>query len=76
MNPPNGIVPACEQLLRKPAVAQTLGVGVRTLERMVSTRAFPAPDIKIGSRLLLWRAPTVQSWIEEQAQRQRRGGVR
>ncbi len=67
---------ACEQLLRKPAVAETIGVGVRTLERMVSTRVFPGPDIKIGSRLLLWRAPTVQGWIEEQAQRQRRGGVR
>jgi predicted DNA-binding transcriptional regulator AlpA len=66
----------CEQLLRKAAVAQTIGVGVRTLERMVSARSFPASDIKMGSRLLLWRPTTVQTWIEEQAQRQRRGGVR
>ena len=68
--------PACEHLLRKPAVAQTIGVGVRTLERMVSMRAFPGADIKRGSRLLLWRPSTVQRWIEDESQRQRRGGVR
>jgi predicted DNA-binding transcriptional regulator AlpA len=66
----------CEQLLRKAAVAQTIGVGVRTLERMVSSRDFPGPDIKRGSRLLLWRPSTVQGWIEDEAQRQRQGGVR
>jgi predicted DNA-binding transcriptional regulator AlpA len=72
MNTPN----ACEQLLRKPSVAHTIGVGVRTLERMVSARTFPAADIKMGPRLLLWRPATVQSWIEVQAQRQQKGGVR
>jgi predicted DNA-binding transcriptional regulator AlpA len=66
----------CEQLLRKPAVAQAIGIGVRTLERMVSMRAFPGPDIKRGSRLLLWRPSTVQAWIEDEAQRQKRGGAR
>jgi predicted DNA-binding transcriptional regulator AlpA len=67
---------ACEQLLRKPAVAGLLGIGVRTLERMMATKEFPAPDIKRGSRLLLWRPSTVQSWIENQSQRLQRGGVR
>jgi predicted DNA-binding transcriptional regulator AlpA len=67
---------ACEQLLRKPSVANVIGVGVRTLERMVSAREFPSADIKMGPRLLLWRAATVQSWIDEQARRQQRGGAR
>jgi predicted DNA-binding transcriptional regulator AlpA len=66
----------CEQLLRKSAVAQSIGVGVRTLESMVSARAFPAADIKMGPRLLLWRPSSVQTWIDVQAQRQQKGGVR
>jgi predicted DNA-binding transcriptional regulator AlpA len=67
---------SCEQLLRKGAVAKSLGIGVRTLERMVSVRAFPGPDIKRGSRLLLWRPSTVQRWIEDESQLQKRGGAR
>ncbi len=71
--PPSGV---CEQLLRKAAVAGSISVSVRTLERMIAAQEFPGPDIKKGSRLLLWRPATVQGWIEEQAQRQRRGGRR
>jgi predicted DNA-binding transcriptional regulator AlpA len=62
--------------MRKPAVAAALGIGVRTLERMVATREFPPADIQQGSRLLMWRASTVQRWIEDRSQGQRRGGVR
>jgi predicted DNA-binding transcriptional regulator AlpA len=72
---PSSLAP-CEQLMRKPAVAGTLGIGVRTLERMLTTKEFPPPDIKRGSRLLLWRPSTVQCWIEDQTHGQGRGGVR
>jgi predicted DNA-binding transcriptional regulator AlpA len=65
-----------EQLPRKPEVAKAIGIGARTLERMVSARTFPAADIKMGPRLLLRRPALVQTWIEDEAQRQQKGGVR
>lgn len=79
-NDPVSIMPpfmaACEQLMRKPAVADAIGIGVRTLERMVSAKEFPPPDIRCGPRLAMWRPSTVQGWIEDQARREQRGGAR
>ena len=70
---PQSSPPACEGMLRKPGVAARISVGVRTLERMISTGTFPGPDIKVSSRILLWRESTVQRWIEERAQRPKGG---
>ena len=72
MNPPTS-PPNAERTVRKQGVAERISVGVRTLERMISTGTCPGPDIKVSSRILLWRESTVQRWIEERAQRPKGG---
>jgi predicted DNA-binding transcriptional regulator AlpA len=61
-----------EALLLKPAtVARQLEIGQRTLWRWVSTGQFPAPDLRMGSKVVRWRAATVTGWIDAKA---REGG--
>ena len=67
---PDGLAP----LLRAQAVALALGVSTRTLERLLSGRRFPAPDLRIG-RATLWRPASVRAWIDAEADRQRRRPV-
>lgn len=43
------------------------GISQRTLWRWVSAGQFPKPDLSVG-RIRRWRAQTVQSWIESQAE--------
>ena len=42
-------------------------VGERTLDRWISSRQFPRPDIAIGGKVRYWRRETVEAWIEAQA---------
>ena len=41
----------------------------RTLQRMVSTGAFPAAEVRIGGKVRLWRRETIEHWIERHADR-------
>ncbi len=52
------------QMLDAKAIADLLGIGVRTLWRWISSNQFPAPDLRKG-RVIRWRLSTVQSWIEQ-----------
>lgn len=47
-------------LLNKQAVSERLGVSVRTLDNLVSSREFP-PGTRVG-RYLYWTEAAVTSW--------------
>jgi predicted DNA-binding transcriptional regulator AlpA len=51
-------------LLWKRDVAAMLGVGVRTLERMISAGEIPAPDRRLRGRPA-WLARTIHEWAEK-----------
>jgi predicted DNA-binding transcriptional regulator AlpA len=62
-----------QPVLLKPAtVARRLEIGQRTLWRWVSTGQFPQPDFRMGSKVVRWKAETLEAWIEKSAT----GGVR
>ena len=50
-------------LLRARAVAHSLGVSGRTLERLLAAGRFPPPDLRLG-RITLRRPATVRAWID------------
>ena len=52
-----------KELLKVNELASRLGIGERTVWRMVSTGQFPAP-IRLG-RCARWRWKTVEQWLEE-----------
>ncbi|HEX8915059.1 MAG TPA: helix-turn-helix domain-containing protein [Humisphaera sp.] len=57
-----------EALLLKPeSVAARLEIGQRTLWRWVSAGRFPAPDLRMGRKVVRWRAATVAGWVEANA---------
>ena len=58
-------------LLDPRGVAKRLGVGKRTFERMLSSGAFPACDLRIG-RLTKWEPATVRAWVQAEKERQAR----
>ena len=39
----------------------------RTLDRWISARTFPRPDIAIGGKVRYWKRETVEAWIAAQA---------
>lgn len=47
-------------------VARMLSVSVRTIERFMATERFPAPDVRIGARIL-WKPATITFWVEKEA---------
>jgi hypothetical protein len=49
---------------RKAQVARLLGVGERTIERLLSGGKFPQPDARAG-RCPLWTRETLTRWIAE-----------
>jgi hypothetical protein len=49
--------------LRRPEIAQALGVKIRILQREQAAGRFPRPDLHVG-RVPLWRAETVRAWLE------------
>lgn len=48
-------------ILWKHDVAEMLGVGLRTLERMISKGEIPVPDCRLRGRPA-WRTATIQEW--------------
>ena len=50
-------------LFRRKDLARKLGVSVRTLDRMISTREIPEPDVRIRS-IPAWKASTIEQWID------------
>jgi excisionase family DNA binding protein len=50
----------------KSALADTLGVSVRTLETWVTHRGFPAPRHLYGSRLAYFKVDEVEAWMEQE----------
>lgn len=39
----------------------------RTLDRWVSSGAFPRPDIALGGKVRYWKRETIQAWIDAKA---------
>ena len=50
-------------LIDMAAVARLLGLGERTVWRMLSTGAIPAP-LRLGAKITRWRADEFREWIE------------
>lgn len=44
-------------------VSAMLGVSRRTLERWISAKRFPGPDVRVG-KIGLWETKTIHRWIE------------
>ncbi len=51
-------------LLRRLEVAHIIGVGGRTLDRMLACNKFPPADLILNSKLIRWRRSTVEQWVE------------
>lgn len=48
----------------KAALAETLGISLRTLENWVTYHGFPAPRHISGSRLSFFKVAEVETWLE------------
>ena len=55
--------PAPAKLLTARQVAERLSVGVRTLWRLIATRQFPQPALRINTRLMRWTESQVEDFI-------------
>jgi predicted DNA-binding transcriptional regulator AlpA len=44
----------------------------RTLFRMIASGEFPKADISIGRKVRLWRRETIEKWIRERSEGERR----
>ena len=53
-----------KQLIRR----HFIPAGERTLDRWISSGAFPRPDIAIGGKVRYWKRETVEAWINAQAE--------
>ncbi|MCF8157312.1 MAG: hypothetical protein K9K35_15020 [Rhodoferax sp.] len=51
------------QFIFKAALAETLGISLRTLENWVAHRDFPAPCHISGSRLSFFKVTEVEAWL-------------
>jgi len=54
----NGFIP-------KSALANELGISIRTLENWCSNRGFPKPRRLLGSRLVFFDVAEVAEWLEK-----------
>lgn len=70
MNHQNDKTTASDPLLCSHQIAALLGISKRTLERLRSSGEFPAPDLRLGPRILRWRSSTVRAWLEAQSSKQ------
>lgn len=41
-------------------------LGSRTIFRKISEGRFPRADLRLGTKIRLWRRETVEQWIKEQ----------
>ena len=55
-----------ENFINKTALADVLGVSLRTIELWVTRRGFPAPRHINGSRLSFFRVAEVEAWLERE----------
>ena len=55
-----------ENFINKTALADMLGISIRTLELWVARRGFPAPRHVSGSRLAVFRGSAVEAWLERE----------
>lgn len=53
-----------ENYISKSALAEALGISLRTLENWVTQRGFPAPRHIAGSRLAFFKVADVEAWME------------
>jgi predicted DNA-binding transcriptional regulator AlpA len=65
---PESVSPIREQadnggLIDMPAISKLLGLGERTVWRMLSAGAIPAP-LRLGAKITRWRADEFREWIE------------
>jgi predicted DNA-binding transcriptional regulator AlpA len=59
---------SAEAVLLKPAsVASRLEIGQRTLWRWVSMGLFPEPDLRLGRKVVRWKASTLAEWVTANA---------
>jgi predicted DNA-binding transcriptional regulator AlpA len=61
--------PTESALLKPSTVAQRLQIGQRTLWRWISAGVFPKPDLRLGTKVVRWRAETLTDWIEAKTNR-------
>lgn len=54
-----------ENFINKAALAESLGISLRTLENWCTHRAFPKAYRLFGSRLVFYRADEVGAWLEQ-----------
>ena len=52
------------RILRKPGVAQRVGLGKSTIDQMVRRGEFPAP-IRLTPYAIGWRVEDVDTWLAE-----------
>lgn len=72
-NAPTNLHAAPPALLTKLLIRRHyLPAGARTLDRWISSGAFPRPDISIGGKVRYWKRETVEAWIDAQAEGGRR----
>lgn len=64
----NKTAPELPALLTKSLIlSHFIPVGVRTLDRWIAAKEFPAAEIAKGAKLRFWRRETVENWIEANA---------
>jgi predicted DNA-binding transcriptional regulator AlpA len=54
-----------ENFINKAALAQALGISLRTLENWCAHRSFPRAHRLFGSRLVFYRVSDVEAWLEQ-----------
>ncbi|HZL35890.1 MAG TPA: helix-turn-helix domain-containing protein [Tepidisphaeraceae bacterium] len=56
--------PATAGLIGIEAWCDALGLGRRTVWRWLSEGKIPAPDVRIGEKVVRWRAERIEEWID------------
>jgi predicted DNA-binding transcriptional regulator AlpA len=57
-----------DYLIGKAEVSSLIGISGRTLQSMMSSGEFPAPDTRIGT-MPRWRISTYKSWLKRRCER-------
>lgn len=53
-----------DNFIKKSALAEALGISIRTLENWCTSRAFPRARHLAGSRLVFFSVAEVEAWLE------------
>jgi len=57
--------PAREMLNLRDILREFLPIGSRTIRRKIAQGKFPPPDLRMDSKIMLWRRGTVERWLDE-----------